>query len=160
MAEVVVVWDRDGHEMNVNADGSINADIADETTRELGRVRAACDFVTLIESGARASGTGTGSVVDVGGYREGYVSLKIDDVSGNPRTLDVTIEISPDEIDWETYYAFAQQTQLGNVTYRFSSYQSVGSGTGPFGQYMRILWSIGGSQSPTFNFSVQGTFKA
>jgi hypothetical protein len=159
MAQVVVVWDSGGHELDIDSSGAAKVTFSDDQTREVGIVRPTADDVTLFASSAQSSGSGTGSIVNVGGYREGYVLLEVIDVSGTTRSLDVTIQTSPDQIYWEDFYSFPTQSQLGWVTKRFSSYEAVGSGTGPFGKYMRVLWSISGTGSPQFNFEVRGSFK-
>ena len=124
----------------------------------LGKVISA--IVTLLASGDRtASGAGD-PVIGLGVYREGYVILNVTAASGTTPTLDVIIQTSPDEgVTWENFVTFAQKIAVGIETKRFSSYQAVAAGAGPFGDQMKVVYTIGGT-TPSFTFSVKGMFKS
>lgn len=122
--------------------------------------RAAAEQKELLASGARTiSGEGS-AAIDLGKFREGYVILNVTAASGTTPTLDVKIQISPDGgTTWEDFITFAQKTATGAESKRFSSYQAIAAGAGPFGDRMKVIYSIGGT-TPSFTFSVKGILKS
>lgn len=76
-------------------------------------------------------------------------TLSITTVSGTTPTLDLKLQTSMDGTTWDDVGAFPQKTAAGTHTRVFS----------PVGNFCRWVWTIGGTATPTFNFSVSSKAK-
>lgn len=97
-----------------------------------------------VSSAARVA-SGNGTSVETGSFTEirGLV-LDVTAASGTNPTLDVRVETSDDNTTWRTISSFAQATTVTNEHKEF----------GPLGRYVRIAWTIAGTATPSFTFSV------
>ena len=109
--------------------------------------------VTFLADAARAS-SGNSDSQAVLTYRSGFFELRISNVSGTLPTLDVVIQTSQDNSNWATLYTFVQQNDEATVLYGVPNDTEWG-----FGTYLRINYTIGGSDTPTFTFSVIASMK-
>ena len=71
--------------------------------------------------------------------------LDVTAVTGTTPTLDVVYEVSDPQGNWYTHTSFTQAT--ATTTERKAA-------TAPIGVNGRISWTIGGTDTPTFTFSV------
>lgn len=78
-------------------------------------------------------------------YRSGFFELRISNVSGTNPTLDVKLQTSQDNTNWADLYTFETQMVVATVHHQ---------STFGFGNYLRINYTIGGTDTPTFTFSV------
>jgi len=96
-----------------------------------------------------ASGTGTSTDLVQTTYplrRVAQLKLLVTAASGTDETLDVTVQTSTDDSAWRTVASFTQATATGAEELFF----------GELDRYVRLSWTIGGSDTPTFTFSVLG----
>lgn len=101
------------------------------------------ETLTLASSAARTT-TANGTGVDGECARTALCTLTVTAASGTSPTLDVTVQGDDGSGNWFTLGTFAQAT--GAVTRRISV---------PLGcRNVRAGWTIGGSSTPTFTFSV------
>jgi hypothetical protein len=111
---------------------------------------------TLVASAARtASGTGTASC-GFERYEKFVFLLDVTAASGTNPTLDVTIQHSIDGgTNWHTLVAMTQATAAGES---IKTESEVESGTAEvYGDCFRAIWTIGGTDTPTFTFKVVAT---
>jgi hypothetical protein len=75
--------------------------------------------------------------------------VKVTAITGTTPTLDVKIQESPDGTDWYDVpsFATAQFTTTGSESVRLT----VGT---KLAEKVRVVWTIGGTASPTATFSV------
>jgi hypothetical protein len=78
------------------------------------------------------------------------VVLNVSGSSGTSPTLNVVVEQSVDGTTWTNKATFAQRTGAGSETLTISP---------PYQDRLRVRWTIGGSASPTFTFSVALDFE-
>ena len=101
--------------------------------------------ITLHPSAARTA-SGNGSVVEETAHRRTLaLILAITAVSGTNPTLDVTVQTSRDGSTWYTAGPFTQATATGTQRKVFA-----------LDRYVRLAWTIGGTDTPTFTFSASG----
>lgn len=101
--------------------------------------------VVLHPSAARTA-TANGTVVEETGRRRTLaLVLAITAASGTSPTLDVVVQTSRDGSTWYTAGAFTQATTTGTQRKTFA-----------LDRYVRLQWTIGGSDTPTFTFSASG----
>lgn len=97
-----------------------------------------------VASAARTA-TATSTAVNTENVDEIEAELNITAASGTDETLDVTLETKTDTGDWYTVGAFPQQTGIvANVGRVFDS----------LGDQIRWKWTIGGTDTPSFTFSI------
>ena len=87
--------------------------------------------------------TGAGSAIDVRDMARLVVYLFVTAVTGTSPTLDVVVQDSPDGTTWTNLASFTQVTATGEQAARPVT---------PFGNYIRVAWTIAGT-SPSFTFS-------
>ena len=97
-----------------------------------------------------ANGNDSGSIDLVAEQPKGMKSevlaqLNVTVVSGTNPTLDVLVQESLDGTNWYTLIAFTQATATGLELKKAAN---------P-GRYIRAKWTIGGTDTPTFTFSVE-----
>lgn len=88
---------------------------------------------------------GTGDDVQLRQFIE--LDIIVTAVSGTAPTLDVEIQTSRDGNVWAAVESFAQVTATGRVRLT----------TGDCLRYVRAVWTIGGTDTPTFTFLLDGT---
>lgn len=111
---------------------------------QIGHGHSGSDDVTL-HSGA-ITATTSGDAIDI---RHGTLRLTLDvtAVSGTNPTLDVMLQTRRDSTDtWRNVQAFAQKTSV-------SSERSVFPG---IDRQVRLVSTLGGTDSPSFTFKVSG----
>lgn len=101
--------------------------------------------ITLLSSGTYTAATGYSTAFDVSSYTEGQVFINVTAEAG-ASTLDVTIQVSPDNAAWYTHTAVAQITETGQYRAAIAN----------IGNYLRIKYIVGGT---SFTFSIAGVFK-
>lgn len=93
----------------------------------------------------RAS-SGVGEAVDIPEIGAARFYLDVTAKGGDTPTLDVSIEEQVGNV-WYTLASFAQVTDVGQKTVTVN---------GPCGRKLRVAWTIGGTATPNFTFSVRG----
>ena len=98
-----------------------------------------------------ANGNTQSTPIDCGLMKEGNFFLDVTVVSGTSPTLDVVVQTKdPESGDWFTLTSFTQAT---GVTAEMKSVAA------NMGNKLAIAWTIGGSDTPTFTFSVGAILK-
>jgi hypothetical protein len=117
---------------------------------ERGRTEASDEDLTLADLASSARTTSTASTAfDTTSIDSVNGNMIITAVSGTNPTLDVILQTSPDSgTTWQTVGAYAQQT---------TTVASVPKIFGPLGDSSRWSWTIGGTATPTFTFSIAST---
>ena len=108
-------------------------------------------LLTLVPSAAQTS-SGIGSAVEVGEYIQLLVTLNITAMSGTSPSVEVYLETSDD--DGTTWYTLPN----GNFTSATSVGQQVMQITAPFGNYLRAVYTLGGT-TPSVTFAVKAVAK-
>jgi len=104
------------------------------------------DVLTLFSSSTRGSGSTNSSSQDVGDYREAIAFARVTDKSGTNPTLDIKFQGSPDGSNFaDLGDSFTQITTTGTYLKKLSE---------NFGKYVRAVATIGGTDTPTFTFSL------
>jgi hypothetical protein len=96
-----------------------------------------------VASAARTT-TATGTAFNVDNAESFEAFLSITAASGTTPTLDVVLETTVNGVDWYEVDAFAQKTGVDEDARAF----------GPLGDQARWKWTIGGTDTPTFTFSI------
>jgi hypothetical protein len=106
--------------------------------------------VTLAVSAARTTNSAS-SVVDLGAYAGGEIWILATAKTGTSPTLNVAFEscASNSASACVTHTAATQLTDTGSARFAVSN----------FGRYGRVSWTIGGSDTPGYTFSIVGVFK-
>ncbi len=100
---------------------------------------------TLVASAARVS-TAAGALASGFGRADTLrVQFEVTAASGTSPTLDVIVEDTLDGTNWNLLGTFAQLAVAGREVINI---------TGPFTDRLRVSWTIGGTDTPTFTFSV------
>ena len=94
-----------------------------------------------------ATTTGTGCLVER--YAELLAILDVTAVAGTNPTLDVAIQVSADDAVYITVQSFSQITSTGTV------YKALTN----FGKWVRLVYTIGGTDSPSFTVNSTITLK-
>lgn len=110
-----------------------------------------------VELAASAARTTSGNGSAFGGFANSSkiaAQLVITAASGTNETLDVVIQHSIDGgTTWHDLISFAQQTAAATV---FADYAEVEGATAQvYGDKLRAKWTIGGTDTPSFTFSVK-----
>ena len=86
---------------------------------------------------------------ELGSYYRAIFFLDVSAVAGTNPTLDVVIQVQdPQSLKWSQLFAFAQQTTTTGATPLTPSTQEL------YGLNYRAAWTIGGTNSPSFTFSL------
>lgn len=101
--------------------------------------------VTLVPSATRTTG-GTGSPIVMGERSTLRLTLDVTAASGTGPTTTVTLEHSRDGSSWAAHSSFSAATGAGTQRKVF----------GGVDNHARASWTIGGTASPSFDFSVFG----
>lgn len=100
---------------------------------------------TLVASGAKTTSSSS-TVLEIGDVvNKMRVQLECTARSGTNPTLDVVIEDTVDGTSYNTIGTFTQLTNTGRQVIDI---------TGVFTNRVRARWTIGGTATPTFTFSV------
>jgi hypothetical protein len=100
---------------------------------------------TLLSSGTYTAATGYSTAVDVSAYTEGQIFINVT-AEADTSTLDITVQVSPDNSVWYTHTAVGQITATGQTRAAITN----------FGKWIRIKYVVGGT---SFTYSVTGGFK-
>jgi hypothetical protein len=95
------------------------------------------------------SSSGASNPIDVSGYKEVLLTLRVASVSGTDPTLNVSVDHSTDGVHWKSLLSDHRQGQ-------FRIFKDTGSESiliTKFSNFIRTSWSIGGT-SPVFNFEI------
>lgn len=109
---------------------------------------AAVAAITLADSALRSSNSAS-SALEVGTATVANLTLTVTAKAGTNPTLDVVIQTSVDGSTWRTVAAFTQATDVTAERKSFSGLD----------RYTRASWTIGGTSSPSFTFSLAGDVK-
>lgn len=101
-------------------------------------------LLTLFKSAEKTSSSQTGAI-DVSDSDEMSIYLDVTVVSGTTPTLDVVIQDSPDGSKWYDKESFTQATGVTGEAKRITN----------FGKFVRVKYTIGGTDTPTFTFEVK-----
>jgi len=101
--------------------------------------------ITLLSSGTYTAATAYSSSYEVSAYSEGQIFIDVT-AEADASTLDVTVQVSPDDSTWYTHTAVGQITATGQTRQAITN----------FGKYLRIKYVVGGT---SFTFSVKSVFK-
>lgn len=106
---------------------------------------------TLLSS-AQRSASGYSNAINAGEYEEAVFYLNVTAAEGTNPTLDLTLELSPDNTTWYT-----TGTTFTQSTGAVKRLLTVASGLGMFA---RMAYTIGGTNTPKFTFELRGVFKS
>jgi hypothetical protein len=116
---------------------------------ERGRSAPADEDLTLADLASAARTTSTNSTAfDTTNIDSINGTLIVTVVSGTNPTLDVILQTTADGTNFYTVAAFAQQTDVNTGLAKIF---------GPLGDTSRWSWTIGGTATPTFTFSIAST---
>ena len=113
---------------------------------DLAQANVPASTITLSASTAKVA---TGAATAVTGFAAAnnlVIQLEVTAVAGTNPTLDVLVQ---DTVDGTTYYTiatFAQKTGAATEVIRLAT---------PFTDKLRASWTIGGTDTPSFTFSVK-----
>lgn len=99
-----------------------------------------------VASAARTASGNSGPITGAGKMAQVLLMVHCTAASGTSPTLDVSLEQSADGTSWAaiTGSAATQLTAAGNRT----------AGALATANYVRAVWTIGGTDTPTFTFSI------
>lgn len=100
-----------------------------------------------VASAARTA-TATGTAFDTDNLDSITGTLTVTAASGTNPTLDVTLETTGDGTNYYTVGAFTQKTAAATADAKVF---------GPLGALSRWKWTIGGTDTPSFTFSISAT---
>ena len=120
---------------------------------QIGYIDATSGFLkenTFVASGAQTA-SGASAIIDAGAYQSGILTVAVTAVSGTNPTLDVNFQTctANSAATCVPMQSVSQFTAIGSQLLQVSG----------FGRYVRVIWTIGGTATPTFTFSVYGAFK-
>ena len=96
-------------------------------------------------TGTLLGATTTGQVVSMPEYKEGTAILSVTATAGTDETADVIIEHSADNSVWVTHTTFTQATAATTEVKTMANFM----------QYVRPKFTIGGTATPTFTFTLK-----
>lgn len=105
-------------------------------------------LTTAAVASAARTATATGTAFDTDNLDSITGTLTVTVVSGTTPTLDVTLETTGDGTNYYTVGAFVQKTAAATADAKVF---------GPLGALSRWKWTIGGTATPTFTFSISAT---
>jgi hypothetical protein len=100
-----------------------------------------------VASAARTA-TATGTAFSTADLDSLTGTLTVTVVSGTNPTMDVTLETTADGTNYYTVGAFVQKTAAATADAKIFA---------PLGSLSRWKWTIGGTDTPTFTFSISAT---
>lgn len=100
-----------------------------------------------LASAARATSTNS-SAFDTTNIDSINATLIVTATTGTDETLDVSLQTTADGTNWYAVGSFAQQT---------ATTAGVAKVFGPLGDSCRWAWTIGGTDTPGFTFSIAST---
>lgn len=103
------------------------------------------DDLTLHASAARTA-TGNGDSIELGDVGVLRLLLDVTANAGTDETLDVAVETSYDATTWRQLGTFTQATGVTSERKSFSGAD----------RYVRVVYTIGGTGSPSFTFAISG----
>lgn len=107
--------------------------------------------VTLLDSvDITATANGTAQALP-GNYQRWVVTTAIAAVTGTTPTLDVTVQHSADGTNWVTLTAVTQRTDSHANTLLHTFAAQDDDYLRPLLPYVRAIYTIGGTDTPTFN---------
>jgi hypothetical protein len=116
---------------------------------ERGRTEPADEDLALADLASAARTTSTNSTAfDTTNIDSINGTLIVTVVSGTNPTLDVILQTTADGTNYYTVAAFTQQTDVNTGLAKIF---------GPLGDTSRWAWTIGGTATPTFTFSIAST---
>jgi len=101
--------------------------------------------ISLLSSGTYTAATSYSTAFDVSSYAEGQIFINVT-AEADTSTLDVAVQVSPDNSVWYTHTTVAQITATGQYRTALTN----------FGNYLRIKHIVGGT---SFTYSITGVFK-
>lgn len=101
-----------------------------------------------VASAARTA-TANGTAFDTSDVDEITATLDVSAVSGTDPTLDVILQTTADGTNYYTAGSYTQSTATGTEAKVFTG----------LGSSSRWRWTIGGTDTPTFTFSIAATFE-
>jgi hypothetical protein len=110
---------------------------------KLGAAPGATD--TLVASAARTTSGDSGMSTGWGVPSVARVQLDVTAVADATATLDVVVEDTLDDVNWNVVGTFAQKAAVGRDVINLAT---------PFTDRLRVRWTIGGGTTPSFTFSV------
>ena len=96
------------------------------------------------------SGTGASSSHDMKNYSRATVTLIISQAQGTTRALDLVLQHSPDNSTWSNMF----KENLQGLFKRMSAEGQQTILVTKFSRYVRALWEVSGTGSPSFTFTV------
>jgi len=104
----------------------------------------------VITNSAALGATTTGNKIDVGDFRAIDMYMSCTAVSGTNPTLDAVVSSSADGTVWITHTTFTQITAAATELKFLEK----------FGRYIRVVATIGGTNTPTVTFTLKAVGKA
>lgn len=100
---------------------------------------------TLVASAARGASGNSGAIRGFGHASKLRLQLDVTAFAGTSPTLDVVIEDTLDNTNWNTIGSFSQKVAAGRQVIDITTL---------FSETLRVRWTIGGTSGPSFTFSV------
>jgi hypothetical protein len=120
---------------------------------QVGYIDATSGFLKeqTFHASAAETTNGSSAIIDAGAYQGGVLTLAVTVVSGTNPTLDVAFQTCSANLaaSCVTLQSATQVTAAGTQLIQVNG----------FGRYIRMTWTIGGTATPTFTFSIYGAFK-
>lgn len=109
------------------------------------------DYVTLLAASTITSTSTSAAVALPKGKNRWVGVVSLTTVTGTNPTLDITIQHSSDAANWVTLIAFAQLVgaSASTTTHKFAA--AATDYLNPLLAYARLSYTIGGTDTPTFN---------
>lgn len=108
---------------------------------------------SLLASALRA-GTGYSNPINASEYKEAVFLLDVTTKEGTNPTLDLTLQLSPDNPTADNWFDTASV-----FTQSVAEVKRVLAAASGLGLYVRFKYVIGGTNTPKFTFSLKGVFK-
>ena len=106
---------------------------------------------TLLASAIHGAGTGYSNTINAGEYSQALFFLETTTHAGTSPTLNLTMQVSYDGSTWfDTTSTFAQSVTENKIILASTT----------LGKYVRFSYTIAGTDTPAFTFSLVGVFKS
>ena len=119
-------------------------------------MRRPCSNNVVLSSASRGAGTGLSNYINASSYEYAMIAVYITAKGGSP-TLDISMQCSPvdpaaDNTQWRTVYVEPQITNadIGSTFPKIFG----GHRQEDFTGWLRVVYTVGGSSTPTLTFSL------
>lgn len=110
-------------------------------------------LISLVASAARTTSSQSTGVLAADDSKRLHVVCVASAKTGTNPTLDLDLQSSLDNTNWVTVKSFSQLTDTGNAAITVAKSEDATTGVS-WGPYLRIKWTIGGTNTPGYTFKV------